>query len=264
MGPVLSQGHQANNINNWWCPADARRSFISNHDWTQTHDPSIYIRSDCATETMWIRHLHLTILDPGPRFNIKMTSYRYRKSHCGDKTIERSSYLHNGISYTGKITSLYWMRAHDPKFPENISASKGLTIKDSIVYAMDLTLACNVKCVDNHRSEEYSWNTRQCAANASNGILDMHGLTQPCVKIREKLHTFWNVSNLTCVIRTMVDTMLDSRGALRRSHPSRALLRYFVMGNPVDLICGYINTHTQRNGDSQVWNGISHVHRFGR
>ena len=34
----------------------------------------------------------------GPWFNIKM-SYRYRKSHCGDKTVVRSSYLHNRISY---------------------------------------------------------------------------------------------------------------------------------------------------------------------
>ena len=48
---------------------------------------------------------------PGPRFNIKILSYQYRKSHCGDKTVVRSSYLHNGISYTGKITSLYWIRA---------------------------------------------------------------------------------------------------------------------------------------------------------
>ena len=47
----------------------------------------------------------------GPRFNIKMTSYQYRKSHCGDKTILRPSYLQNGISYTGKTTSLYWIRA---------------------------------------------------------------------------------------------------------------------------------------------------------
>ena len=48
---------------------------------------------------------------PGPRFNIKMPSYQYRKSHCGDKTILRPSYLHNGISYTGKMTSLYWIGA---------------------------------------------------------------------------------------------------------------------------------------------------------
>ena len=47
----------------------------------------------------------------GPRYNIKMLSYQYRKSHCGDKTVVRSSYLHNGISYTGKSRSLYWIRA---------------------------------------------------------------------------------------------------------------------------------------------------------
>ena len=49
----------------------------------------------------------------GPWFNIKMSSYQYRKSHCGDKTVVRSSYLHNGISYTGKTTSLYWIRVQD-------------------------------------------------------------------------------------------------------------------------------------------------------
>ena len=49
----------------------------------------------------------------GPWFNIKMSSYQYRKSHCGDKTVVRSSYLHNGISYAGKMTSLYWIRALD-------------------------------------------------------------------------------------------------------------------------------------------------------
>ena len=37
---------------------------------------------------------------PGPWFNIKISSYQYRKSHCGDKTVVWSSYLHNGISYT--------------------------------------------------------------------------------------------------------------------------------------------------------------------
>ena len=40
-----------------------------------------------------------------------MTPYQYRKSQCGDKTILRPSYPHNGISYTGKMSSLYWIRA---------------------------------------------------------------------------------------------------------------------------------------------------------
>ena len=43
-----------------------------------------------------------------PWFNIKISSYQYRKSYCRDKTVVRSSYLHNGISYTGKMASLYW------------------------------------------------------------------------------------------------------------------------------------------------------------
>ena len=47
----------------------------------------------------------------GPWFNTKMSSYQYRKSHCGDKTILRPSYLHTGISYTGKTASLYWIGA---------------------------------------------------------------------------------------------------------------------------------------------------------
>ena len=41
--------------------------------------------------------------------NIKMSSYQYRKSHRGDKTFLRPSYFHNGISYTGKTTFLYWI-----------------------------------------------------------------------------------------------------------------------------------------------------------
>ena len=45
----------------------------------------------------------------GDWFNINMSSNQYRKSHCGDATLVRSSYLHNGNSYTGKIAFLYWI-----------------------------------------------------------------------------------------------------------------------------------------------------------
>ena len=51
------------------------------------------------------------ITEPGARFNVKMTSYQYRKIHCGVKTVVRSSYLHNGICYTGKMASLHWIGA---------------------------------------------------------------------------------------------------------------------------------------------------------
>ena len=67
---------------------------------------------------------------PGCWFNIKMSSYQYRKSHCGDKTVVRSSYLHNGISYTGKMTSLYidsapWAPTDHADWPSCVSTSKG-------------------------------------------------------------------------------------------------------------------------------------------
>ena len=52
------------------------------------------------------------LLWAGHWFNIKMSFYQYRESYCGDKAVIRSSYRHNGISYTGK-TSLYWIRAPD-------------------------------------------------------------------------------------------------------------------------------------------------------
>ena len=58
-----------------------------------------------------------SLQDPGGWINIKMPSYQFRKCHCGDKTILWTSYLHNGICYTGKMTSLYWIRALEDWFP---------------------------------------------------------------------------------------------------------------------------------------------------
>ena len=56
----------------------------------------------CRTQQGCYRH------HSGPWLNIKMSSYQYTKSHYGDKTVVRSSYLHNEVSYTGKMASLYW------------------------------------------------------------------------------------------------------------------------------------------------------------
>ena len=44
-------------------------------------------------------------------FNVNMPSSQYRNANGGDKTVLRPSYLHNGISYTGKTTSWYWIIA---------------------------------------------------------------------------------------------------------------------------------------------------------
>ena len=52
-----------------------------------------------------IKLLFLICMNQGAWFNSQMSSYQCRKSHCGDKTVVRSSYLHNKISYTGTMTS---------------------------------------------------------------------------------------------------------------------------------------------------------------
>ena len=54
----------------------------------------------------------------------KMLSCQCRGSHYGDQTIIRSSYLHNGISYIGKISSLYWIR---PLIPLSLAGSSSHT-----------------------------------------------------------------------------------------------------------------------------------------
>ena len=44
-------------------------------------------------------------------FNIELWSFKYKKYHVD---------LHNGISYTGKTTSLYWIGAYDDDGYENL------------------------------------------------------------------------------------------------------------------------------------------------
>ena len=45
---------------------------------------------------------------PGPRLNIKMSSYQHGDPHYKDKTVSRPSYLYNGNQYTQERRSLYW------------------------------------------------------------------------------------------------------------------------------------------------------------
>ena len=46
----------------------------------------------------------------GP-YSIKIYHLTSTRNPIVDKTVVRSSYLHNGISYTGKMISLYWIGA---------------------------------------------------------------------------------------------------------------------------------------------------------
>ena len=49
--------------------------------------------------------------DPGGLFDIKRSSYQYRKFHSWDMTSLWPPHPQTGISYSGKTTSLYWIRA---------------------------------------------------------------------------------------------------------------------------------------------------------
>ena len=82
----------------------------SQHHYTPyitTHKPLLQQTTTITTNTKYhkSRH-HNTQQLSGSRFKM---SYQYMKSHCGDKTVVRSSYLHNGVFYTGKTASLYWI-----------------------------------------------------------------------------------------------------------------------------------------------------------
>ena len=97
------------NLFHWICAPKAQLSW---HVQNCEAIPSSYFLSEQnISSKIWIMSYRNWYWDPGPWFNIKKSSYQYRKSHYGDETILRPSYLHNGISYSGKTTSLYWIRA---------------------------------------------------------------------------------------------------------------------------------------------------------
>ena len=89
--------------------------YFSHDTWHKNLNSSLFMGNQATEEqsTQKIRNVQPVYVHQGAEsgwFNKNMPSYQYRKSHCGDKTIMWSSYLYNGISYTGK-TSLYWISA---------------------------------------------------------------------------------------------------------------------------------------------------------
>ena len=91
-----------------------------------------------------------------------MLSYQYRKSHCGDKTILRPSYLHNGISYTGKMTYLCWIRALDWYWPVLAQifhhiASRGY---NDFTWWHMFRQYIHILCHLYHRNMSHVWNIR--------------------------------------------------------------------------------------------------------
>ena len=93
---------------------------------------------------LWCRWILLKPFLPGLWFNIKMPPYQCRKSHCGDKIVLRSSYLHNGISFTSKMTSFILNRCpsyfswHWDDHIDGLVQER----RNSSALAMELRLSC--------------------------------------------------------------------------------------------------------------------------
>ena len=94
------------------------------HDDESSWESSLHLLSSCAIKLPNTGNsTALRCSNAGTWFNIKMRSYQYRKSYCGNKMVLRSCYLHNRIYYTGKtsfyleleplvsMTSLWWRKA---------------------------------------------------------------------------------------------------------------------------------------------------------
>ena len=117
------------------------------------------------------------VFSSGPWFTINMSSYQYKKSLCGDKMVVRSSYLHNGFSYTGKMTSLYWIRALvvdlECKTPLAVAPSsmvwpsyEGLYLDENVIFTLQYFLIDILLIPSVSYHGEYLSNTVGCRANA--------------------------------------------------------------------------------------------------
>ena len=76
-----------------------------------TNDRHKNVDATYALSFIWHMGYHTTV--HWGLVQYKDATYPYRESHCGDEKVLWLSYLHNGISYTGKMTSLYWIKALD-------------------------------------------------------------------------------------------------------------------------------------------------------
>ena len=137
-----------------------------------------------------------------------MSSYQYRKSHCGDKTILRPSYLHNGISYTYKMASLYWIRGPEhclETFCVCITAYPGL-LKHFVSVSLH-TLACSfpddpqpsshVMCDWSTGGDQYTWPRLQLiSGRAGLGLCNLIGQAGKIQLYRQNSRTCFALSGV--------------------------------------------------------------------
>ena len=98
-------------IRRCWSLYTIRQTQIDVLSLTDGSDKLVQKHAWVGEECNGCRISQIRLRGPGYWINIQMPSYQHRKSHSGDKTILRTSYLHNGFPYTGKMTSLYCIGA---------------------------------------------------------------------------------------------------------------------------------------------------------
>ena len=95
--------------------ARPRFCYFNGRDWNlrqAAKESSGIILSMCPANERWRYNVTSSLIGWAHTQNDPRGSNQYKDVIF--KTILRPSYLHNGISYTGKKTSLYWIRALDP------------------------------------------------------------------------------------------------------------------------------------------------------
>ena len=97
--------------------------------------------------------------DTGDWFSIKVSPYQYRKSHCGDKMILWSSYLHNGISYTSKTSSLYILIQSSDCMDFMASQCVGVNKNFMGCVSISQTLVRHLTHWDQNKNSHFTYNT---------------------------------------------------------------------------------------------------------
>ena len=128
-----------------------------------------------------------------------MPSYQYRKYHYGDKTVVRLSDLHNGISFTGKTTSLYWIWA--------------LFLKRTVILNHNFVKKCNEQNMLN--IVEHCWLLYKQAlvyiqpviAVAFHIATDLSSITYSVVHFKVTARTDMKMKMLTTTVKSMLNSL---------------------------------------------------------
>ena len=89
-------------------PAQMPSNAENNSIWWRQH---MFLCYPCHS-SLWISVIYSYF--PGPWISINMSSYPYRECHSKDHLVVTSSYIQNGISYTYRVVSLYWIISRVP------------------------------------------------------------------------------------------------------------------------------------------------------